>query len=147
MTKNACERMGGEVRDNVCFVDKFPTHVNYKDWAGETIISDALEADKALVMHMTPDDAKKLFPPVSDPPLRYFKKSIETLKDRIKKGAPINPPWLEVCLNIEDRGYCRTWVVDHEGRHRIEAARLSGVSKIPVILREKPSQYCDWGKR
>ena len=141
-TINACSRLGGGIKDGVCLVDGFPTHVNYSDWWGESIIPDSLEQGEALVIHASPEDAQRLFPPT-----RFYEPSIKQLEDRIKEGKPINPPWLEMCINIckPSEEKCRrteTWVVGHEGRHRIEAARRMGLKKIPIVIRKKPEEYC-----
>lgn len=133
---SACEKLGGKVKENVCFVDNFPTHVNYKDWWGESGVPDALRYNQAIVLHMTPDDAKKLFPPIS-----YTEERVQVVQDRIEQGLPINPPWLSICLNHGEFEN-ETWIVGHEGRHRIEAARRSGLSRIPVILKEREGQFC-----
>lgn len=129
----------GEKKGKVCFIDKFPTHVNYSDWWGETVPATALQEDKGMVAHMSPEDAKKLYPPVED-----YRGSVEKMRERIRKGQAINPPYLSFCLNIES---CtmnpKTWVANHEGRHRIEAARLEDVKKMPVIFVEKQRELCE----
>ncbi|MFQ6020818.1 MAG: ParB/Srx family N-terminal domain-containing protein [Candidatus Aenigmatarchaeota archaeon] len=135
----ACKRLGGIVKNNVCFIDNFPTHARYKDWWGETIISEALKYKKAIVIHTSPEDGKKLFPPTS-----FEESTIKKLMDRIKKKKPINPPWIELCLNIESKrpGFKYTWIAGHEGRHRIEASRRAGIKKIPIVFRIKPEYAC-----
>lgn len=135
---SACERMGGVIKDGVCMIDGFPTHTKYSEWWGETIIPEALKYGKATVIHASPTDAASLFPPTT-----FYEETIEELRKRIREKMPINPPWLEVCLNIRDEdGWHHTWVVGHEGRHRIEAARREGLKKVPIIIRHKPEEYC-----
>lgn len=148
---NACERMRGEVKGNVCFIDKFPTHVNWKDWYGEFIVPESESKGKALFLQMSPNDAKKLFPPMNVEDLatgkvfeRYMGSSIKELRERIKKGEPINPPWMQVCLNIPaEGGFEKSWFKGHEGRHRIEAARLEGSKVVPVFFLEKDKSFCE----
>lgn len=149
---NACERMMGKKEGKVCMVGGFPTHLRYSDWWGETAPATSLELGEGQAVVMSPEDAKALFPPLS----HYNEASIKKLRERIRNKEAINPPWLDVCLNVptDSPGMLkcvidRSWIEDHEGRHRVEAARLEKTGKIPIILREKPS--CTppegWGKR
>lgn len=58
--KTACDRMGGKVKGDVCFVGDFPTHIGFYDWWGETIISDALEKEgDAIVLLTSPEEAQE----------------------------------------------------------------------------------------
>ena len=60
---------------------------------------------------------------------KYTKESIANIKDRIKKGLPIDTPYLEI---DEDNK-----VVSQEGNHRSLAAIEMGLEEIPVyILRD-----------
>ena len=53
--------------------------------------------------------------------------SIEFLRDKIKKGEPLPTPTL--LLEKDGRS-----VMDQEGRHRLEAATLEGIEKVPVMI-------------
>ena len=132
------------MKGDVCFVGDFPTHIGFYDWWGETIISDALEKKgDAIVLLTSPEEAQELYPPRHG----FDESSVEGLMERIKEGKAINPPWLEMCINVYDPSAhlynYSTWVYSHEGRHRIEAAKRMGLSKIPVIIRRKPMYACE----
>lgn len=52
---------------------------------------------------------------------------VEGLKQRILTGQPIDPPYLDYDPYMMQ-------VVDHEGRHRAQAAIEAGVEKFPVVV-------------
>ncbi len=141
-----CKRMGGKVKKGVCIVGGFPTFKDTDEWWGESISATALEDGTGMVAVMSPEDAKKFFPPsggVDEDGVFhefYHESSIKELRKRIREGKPINPPWLETCHN-QGKGMQDTWVVGHEGRNRIESARREGIKSIPVIIRPKP-RFC-----
>ncbi len=136
---NVCSKLGGkEIEENLCDIDGFITFSHSSDWYGESEIPRQLENDEAIVIHAKPSDAKKLFPRSvayvhGEKKEHYVKDSIDKLTERMKRRKPINPPWLLVCQENESNNK-KTYLVGHEGRHRIESARRTGINKIPVVL-------------
>ncbi len=136
LSADLCKRMGGEKRGDTCFVGDFPIPSTISDWYGETVGPVAVSEGNGVVLHMSPEDAKKFFPPKGE----YYEPSVEKIMERIKDGEPINPPWMSMCLHMDDSNH--TLITGHEGRHRIEAARRLGLDKVPIILAEKSMSYC-----
>jgi len=75
------------------------------------------------LVFMKPQRFIKLTPEVPN----FSERSINNLRERIKDGKKLEPPFLEV--HIDDMQ-----VVSHEGRHRAFVAKEQGVSEIPVIV-------------
>lgn len=61
--------------------------------------------------------------------------TLDWMVDRIQKGENLELPWLV----ISDRSAIglRCEVVGHEGRHRMNAAKLAGIEKVPVVIKLK----------
>jgi hypothetical protein len=52
---------------------------------------------------------------------------IQHFVERIRQGLPLDPPW---------------WSLDdHDGRHRATAAKIAGVTRLPVMV---PEELIDW---
>ena len=78
-------------------------------------------------------------------PLTYYDRGqLKKLKDRLRKGLPLDPLWMDV----DKTGFI--WA--HEGRHRAKAAIDLEIMKVPVILyhnrtTEGKTRYYDIEKR
>jgi len=84
------------------------------------------------LMWMTPQQFRSL----TTDPISYDEPSLTKLKQRMKRGDPIDACWLDVDS--------KTWRVQrHEGRHRAKAAQELGIEKIPVILFSKDGYEWD----
>jgi len=59
--------------------------------------------------------------------------SFKALKQRMKKGLPIDPLFMDIDVELRR-------VVAHEGRTRALAAKSMGIKKVPVILYFKKGQ-------
>jgi len=70
-----------------------------------------------------------------------YDESVLFLKDAIQSGEPMEVPYLEVQRDTwNGKKYCH--VVNHEGRHRMTAAKQLGIDEVPVVIYffEKPSR-------
>ena len=73
-------------------------------------------------------DPKKFLGMVNSlPDYAMDEKSYFNLKDRIKKGLPIDPLTLVVDMSKKK-------VVGHEGRHRATVSKEMGIEKVPVLI-------------
>ena len=132
-------------------VDGFPAPGSYEERCHCAPLSQLDDANpkktvfgrETMILHLTPEDAKKLLQPLSH---SYRGKSLDKLRERIKNKKAVCPPWLQACFYEPDKGGIvppkgvELAIVGHEGRHRIEAALLEGVEKIPIIVADK--KYC-----
>lgn len=75
------------------------------------------------LVFMTPTEFLELSTDVVSPKTS----SLDYISDRMDRGLPLEPPYLEVDVD-ENR------VTSHEGRHRCMVARNKGIGKIPVII-------------
>lgn len=83
-------------------------YADYPDWKG-------------IIVYMSPDKYLSFALPLKYPD----KRSLEKLRDRMRKNQPIDPPVLEI----------RNWeVVTHDGRHRATIAKELGIKSIPVLI-------------
>ena len=111
-----------------------------------SMVVDALRDGGSFVVRMSPEDAKRMFIPVD----QFHEKTISKLRKRIRGEQPICPPWVEFCKKLYPSpsgcewlyGYSQGCIINHEGRHRIEAAIREGIKEIPVVFRRKPDEYC-----
>ena len=135
-----CDALRGNPDDGVCMVDDFPAPYD-KLSACASIPTEAIAEPKreGFVLHMKPQDAKKLFPPTI-----LNQDTVERLRKRYRNKQPVCPPWLEICFSQLKTQFppAESCFVGHEGRHRIEAAIREGLKTIPIIVRSKPSYAC-----
>ena len=64
---------------------------------------------------------------VVKPPLSWNEASLNDLREKMKKGAEIDP----LFVDIEPK-YCT--ITSHEGRHRAKAASELGIEEVPVLI-------------
>ena len=77
---------------------------------------------------MSPEEFRRLVPSGN-----WDIKTVDFIKEEIKKNNPISPPFLITELRkIDDNIYLQ--VIDHEGRSRSDACKNLGVEKIPVDI-------------
>ena len=80
------------------------------------------EAQK--LVWMSPERFSELVPPL----LFVDEGSLSRVKEKIQKGEPQEPLWMEV------NPYSDRTLYKHEGRHRALASEQTGIKKIPVIV-------------
>lgn len=140
-----CKTLGGNEELGKCMVGDYPAP--FEDiYFCAPIVTDAILRDKdTIVIHTSPENAKKLFPQIP----RYDEDVISELRERYRKKLPVCPPWLEQCKPVgseqDPLWKCKvaeSFFWGHEGRHRIEAARREGLKTIPIIIRRLDERYC-----
>lgn len=152
---NICKRLGGIEENGICNVGGFPTYIDTKNCWGEWGTAEKLETGKAIIIQASPEDAKRLFPPNvatrTDTGVEeeyYYEDVIKNLMDRIKNKQMINPPFLIGCFNQKEPNSApQTFLLGHEGRHRIEAARRAKIERVPIVLFEPSNCYAYHIKR
>lgn len=141
--KKTCEELGGELKNSeLCVVEGYPMG-DSKHVLGFKKYSQAYETwnpDRFLEMTGWRGDW-----PWS--PIKPFhdEEKVEELKEKIEKDEPLDVPFIDKDV---DRGFepreegGRTWVPNHEGRHRAMACKLSDkCDKIPVVVYHKKKGY------
>lgn len=152
-SKNAlkwCKNLNGKVEGNVCMVGDYPVPLEDYSYC-EPVVQDAVINDEAIVLLVSPKDAKKLFPPIArdipegiDELEVYNKKSLNNIRQRIRNKEGVCPPILNVCFyeDTKKSGGIEFAGIGHEGRHRIMGAILEGTKLMPIVIRRKPNEYC-----
>ncbi|MFH1546881.1 MAG: hypothetical protein ABIC57_00165 [bacterium] len=100
-----------------------PTKLEYKMAKAEYLFTHKPRSQ--ILKWMSPKEFLSLVPPT-----RYSKETTQELKEKIRKGTPLDPLFLDIDIDS-----CN--VMQHEGRHRAKAAIELDIKKIPVILYHK----------
>lgn len=83
------------------------------------------EGWKGKLVWMSPEKFLRLCSPLPD--YAMSEKSYWNLRDRMKKGLPVDFLVLEIDVN-------KRKVIGHEGRHRATVSKELGIAKVPVLI-------------
>jgi len=103
-----------------------PTAPEYPWTYGRNAHLFEIDEPRALkLVEMHPTDFLELAAPMT-----FDREVSGRIVEAISSGGPMELPWLELTV-LEDRT-CR--ITGHEGRHRVEASRLLGMERVPVLI-------------
>ncbi len=152
--ERACEKLDGEMEDDVCIVDGFPMYESLKlqEWEyygvednrsaeGKDFSLEKWKPKKFLRKAGWMDEVSQEWAVEGEFDRKgnlpaFRKESLEELKGKIKRGEGIDPPWVETKESEFIEG--QREVVGHEGRHRSLACKdLEKCEKVPVVIKRR----------